>query len=275
MGRIVGKIISTFSEESPVVIDPYGKNVLSSTAPVFFYENVFNRYFLGKLLDIDLKTRTIRYGYFYKGSFYLIPTEKIFKLYLLKTRGEIIQKPLPSKTQFKIYDVSAVQIYRILEGVFSEKIRKRIVKIDVESKEIRLEDGEILTYQRLFSTIPAPVFYHLSGFKKKFRFRPIKFRVEPRPKGSYDEFFDYIYYPGDEPFYRIYFNRLNNVYVHEYINDFGENVVKYGKILPPYGVDIKYFRLKDVFFIGRHGKWKEEYYIHDGVRDCLKILSEF
>ena len=272
MGRIVGKIISTFSEDSPIVIDPYGKNILSSTAPVFFYENVFNRYFLERLLGFEPNTRTVHYGYFYRGVFYPVPTEKIFKYYLLKTRGQIVDKPFPTETWFKVYDVSPMEVFNALEDVFSERIRKKIVKIDVESKEVMLEGGEVLTYQRLFSTIPAPVFYRLCGFKKNFKYRSISFEVEDRPKGFYDTSFDYIYYPGDEPFYRIYHNRFNGVFVHEYIGNFGENVVRYGKILPPYGVYVNYFRMKDVFFIGRHALWQEEYYIHDGVRDCLKIL---
>ncbi len=135
-----------------------------------------------------------------------------------------------------------------------------IQQISDSSKEKKMK------YNKIVSTIPAPIFWEKYNKIKKFRFLPITIIQTSVKPVFFDNFFEIIYYDNSVPFSRISY--LDNKYTIEFTGIIEKNIFE--KMYPNLFIDnysvIKYGRLfednknntpsSNIKFLGRFAEWK-------------------
>jgi protoporphyrinogen oxidase len=180
-------------------------------------------------------------------------------------------------TEFDSYDIGTEEIINILKAkIKNEIIINKVIKINNLHRQITLENGEILSYNNLISTIPMNVFLYLNDkieVAKQFKSFPTTFILVENDVVNDFKDYTYVYFSEPQyPFHRI--TQLEHSAVFEFKGDdirrfpseSNRFVQKVGQLIQnDIKIDIKY-----VEFFGRYGCWKHGIL----VNDLLKQIYE-
>ena len=237
-----------------------------------------------KDLNIKAKKVNINIGFNMNGDF--CENDDIFKdLYYKKTRKlkrtHIKSSASQGRKTFLSYDIDIKLIVKkLLEKTKLNIINTNVKKINLNTKELVLDTGEKLSYNKLISTIPAPIFKQISGAEMP-EFKSLKktFVLTQHPFNLKD--FDYVYFAGNEPFHRVTkCPEKPNHFIMEFVDD----DIKYNYFKGVEEAEIWLGQIqdtesfteafKDVEFLGRYAEWRHNILTNDIIRRSINMGLE-
>ena len=261
--------------------------------PHYVYKNEDTEDFLDRLFNFrylfKFDTKTILIGYYFDKDFYCIPTPEIITAYKEKTRGKDFKDDdsiMTNKThKFDVYDINFN--YLMMKMLQTPAIQGEIVKVDLLRKKIYLKVGEVLSYDKLISTIPAPSFMAILGLScEEYKARDIYFSrlLKDNVEDVYDFTFDFIYYADPElDYYRITcnFDKYQNIEYYDVESLDSLSTLGYSsqirkveyrrKIYQGQKLDLTDSRFDDIFFIGRYSRWDNSIRMTEMIQDAKKV----
>jgi len=263
-GGITG-LVAGFYTGWPVIARRVGGQLSRGfpLGPKYIYANSFNQELLEQL-GIDTSTTVVKVGYFYRGRF-VKPSKQLQEAYSKKTRGTVISGAMSGMLEeFAAFTVDPTIVVECLADE-CDIIQDQIISIDLEER-VMYGLHDIYEYDLLVSTIPLPEFMELTGIRcSKLAWRSILFvAAECSSDLIWDNDYDYICFPGDEPFYRI--TKLAP-----------PNVVYEFSVNPGYKVSIDYLpdTIPTDYYLLRYGKIVDKIPIINGARYGVKLLGRY
>lgn len=184
------------------------------------------------------------------------------------------------KNYINYYDVDWNYVVDKIKSKIKDKIiNSNVSYIDVESNTLLLDDGRIIEYEDIISTIPAPIFYKLINETAgvEFKFIPKLFIVVDKINIDMKNF-DYVYCLGNNKFHRI--TKINdNKYAIEYTTkERYENIIKnwypspktYCQVLYGQIVSGKVDSFDNISFVGRFAEWKHGIKINNVIERFVR-----
>lgn len=289
-GGIAGLITAYYNPEYTLVSDQLGGQMADTgLGPRILEVNENSATLLGDLGYDTIKVKTAKIGYMVCNQ-YLDHLGKSFREnYYMKSRYLKELKEVPKsvmsdgKNEIKYFDIDWNELIgKLLKGIKSHAILGRVSFIDTVNKEIIVEqEGEQMgySYDKLLSTLPAPLFYKLSRLKatETLNFVPKTFIIVPEFFDMKD--FDYVYFPGNEVEYHRVTKLGNGNVAVEYTTEVkSDTLVKdwtnvidvktlFGGQIQSGAVD--YF--DDIIFVGRYACWDHDLKTDDVVFQALLI----
>jgi hypothetical protein len=183
------------------------------------------------------------------------------------------------KSEIDYYDVSWQDIIEALIERTSAPIIGKVSKIDLVKKELTIVDENNLSfvnkYEKLISTIPAPVFYKLSGKKYEFLRYASKLFVL---SSNYDiKDYDYVYFPENknkcnritkvkDNLYSVEYTFINRNYLSfNTVNSIDMQMLPIGQIISG-SVE----KLENIEFLGRFAEWQHNVRITEVIEKSRK-----
>lgn len=160
-------------------------------------------------------------------------------------------------------DIDPSKITRLLKAILPPVIVGTVGKITDEYIEA---EGTRHEYDRLISTIPAPIFWKLYGEPREFPYKPITNFVTATKPGVFHDKFHMVYYDDSVPFSRI--THLQGKYAVELTGNMTKQ--NFQEVYPELGevdmLHIPFGRIQSVpenkppndriLFLGRFSEWK-------------------
>jgi hypothetical protein len=241
--------------------------------PVYLYDTTQTREFLSLVHKGSGKPKDISIGYAFKGKISKDLTEQAMLEYALKTKRDKQFRP----KKFKYVDVDWAELMVYSKRYIPKVHIDEISKIDVEGHKLISLTGNVYHYEKLISTIPAPVFALLAGLKWKLNYLPMKLERRGPPllwDTTWQDWtkYDYVYVCDiDKKIVRWSRNHRSKS-VDGYLETIatGYDQANQYKILDG-GVEA----IDGITFMGRFGRWEEERFIHDDIKELLeKVKNE-
>ena len=236
-----------------------------------------------KNLNLDITTEKVKIGYSSKGIIDGTATEQFRKDYFYKTRGK--GKPFESsmsndKNTIKVFKIKPDELYKVLLNNLQNRIiKEKIIAIDRFKLIIETEQQ---TYEanKLISTLPAPIFFRLTGehtIAECFKTKPKIFFLV---KSNFDfEGYDYIYF-SDEEEIMTRATKFEDKMIIEIANEEDckkieqkEDIIK-KVILPNAQIinKVNFGNMYPIICIGRFACWNHSKKINEVVEDIKKVI---
>ena len=296
-GGITGLVTAFYNPEYTLITDQVGGQMsVKGMGPRLLEVNDNSAMLLEDLGydTVNIKTATV--GYVQDGKELDSLTEAQRKAYYMKSRCLEDAASVPpsvmsdGKKELKYFDIDMSDLVTKIFALITNKIiLGKAIKIDTENQTLEVELTEKKTskldYEHLVSTIPAPLFYKLSGLKPEEKFETIPKSFIIVAEQNIDmRGYDYIYFPGKEcEYHRIskvgnglvsieytskkvlsYFSRKwNHIMRKSYRIDNGQ--ISKGKIN----------EIKNVSFIGRYACWDHDLKTDDVVQQAKEMRREW
>lgn len=249
---------------------------------VKLYKDLYTDKLLSKL-GLPIDTEDVHYatehehiitldGYS-KEFLFLYPRVKLGRLF---TDFKYVYRPSVFNKEYVVtsYELFG-RLYKRLKESRIKPLFGEIESIHPNEKYVRGRSGFYSKYDILISTLPAPVFWRLTGDDRKFDSLPIYFTRSYDmpiiwPDNNDCNLVMYTSYKWD----RVHKNF--NTYLYEGIEDFTNDVkgessrVKYGRFISQENIPPK-----DVYFLGRFAEWNSDVRINDVVRKLIDIEIKY
>lgn len=200
----------------------------SMLGPQYLWADKFSEKFL-QMLTLPTAMRMIRVGIYYKKKLYtpeskiaVTTAQDISNLYALKTRGIKSKSSFMSsgKMTYAVFNVSLETVVNaLLKRVQERLIPSSAVCIYTDTRFVQDNFGDMYTYDKLVSTIPAHDFLSMAGFDgmQHLKSRDKMYGVVKLSKcaawikDAHKKKLDYVYCPCDsEEWHRVTFTKLFN-----------------------------------------------------------------
>jgi protoporphyrinogen oxidase len=227
-------------------------------------------------LKLDDTIKKIKIGYFYDDSLHNTIPDNLKKQYFLKSRGAVknTKKSYMSGelTSILVFKATPQELFNRLKEVVGPRIiEEKITCIDPKNRRV-MTDANTYTYTKLISTLPAPVFFRLTGrisVALTFFAREKKFFLTNKFIDIKD--YEYVYFPEiKNHIHRITkFEDKLVVECEKDIEAIGSKVIKNMQICS----DAKVPTVKDTVFIGRYACWNHSKKINEVVEDVKNLCN--
>lgn len=285
LGGGISGLIAGYYLGLPVISKDVGGQMSTKTnwslGPRYFHVDEFSTKLL-KDLGIKARKETQTIGYNLNG--FCKKTEEFRQAYYAKSRKNT-EKYSPKSlsggsSELQSYDIDWDNLISALALQTRNIISQNVCAINLQKKMLTLEDGSVLPYEELISTIPAPAFYKLCNVlpQKPFNSLPKTF-VLTMDHGwrRIVRNFNYVYYAGDEPFHRV--TREPNMPWHLVYEFVGEEPAKMNHEIDRQKIWIGQIQDSDniqadfnsVTFLGRYAKWKHGILTNDVIKKVLEM----
>jgi len=233
-----------------------------------------------KKLKVEFLVKNVKIGYFNGEEVLDSPTEEMRNKYISMTRGQtqnassFMNDSLNTMKVLK-FDMDSF-IFKLQDEMKKQIIDNNVKHIDLETKEITLDDGTVLKYKKLISTIHYADFCSLVGKKVDLQFGDIFFFLTEKNAIPYDKKYAFMYIISNNlPFNRMTQTKdgvvlesprpLSTFDMEKYkIKRY--YVLKNGKLKGSYNVE----KIEGVNFLGRYATLDNEVRIHNV---CDKIME--
>jgi hypothetical protein len=233
-----------------------------------------------KKLKVDFLVKNVKIGYFNGEEVLDSPTEEMKQTYVNKTRGQtqnsnsFMNDGLNTMKVLK-FDMDAF-IFKLQDEMKKQIIDSDVVKIDVDKKELILDNGRVLKYNKLISTIHYVDLCSLINKKTDLQFGDIFFFLTDKTAIPYDKKYAFVYIISDN----LPFNRMTNTKDGVVLEspkslskiDFDRYkikryyILKNGKLKGTYNVE----QIPGIVLLGRYATLDNEIRIHN---ICDKIME--
>jgi hypothetical protein len=284
-GGIAGLLLAYYNPEAILITDQIGGqfNAPFQLGPKYLHVDKYtNRLFSD--LGIRPGIKNIKVGFFYKNELHERNTEENRVKYFQKTRGEgeVYKSTMSSDmTEFDSYDISTEELVEILKTkIKNEIIIGKVTNIDNLHRKLTLENGIVIPYSTLISTIPMNTFLFLNNkieAAKQFKSFPTTFILVEN--NVVNDFRDYTYVYFSEPQYP--FHRITQI-EHGAVFEFkGDDIPRFqseknrfvqktGQLIQN---DIE-ISIKYVEFFGRYGCWKHGILVNDLLKQIYETKRD-
>ena len=276
-GGISGLIASLYNKDFKIISNDIGGQFGKKNLGPRILQVSKSSFNLLNDLNLRAKTKTCKIG-FKIGDHFVDSVSKEDRVkYYLKSRcindinlsvqykQEYSSSMSDGKSEIDYYDVSWQDIIEALIERTSAPIIGKVSKIDLVKKELTIVDENNLSfvnkYEKLISTIPAPVFYKLSGKKYEFLRYASKLFVL---SSNYDiKDYDYVYFPENknkcnritkvkDNLYSVEYTFINRNYLSfNTVNSIDMQMLPIGQIISG-SVE----KLENFEFLGRFAEWQ-------------------
>jgi hypothetical protein len=255
-GGPVGMAISAILK-LPVVTEM----AMAPKGPVFLYDTPYTRKFLDDVHHPSSKSMDIKIGYHFKGETFQHPSPEAQHEYSVKMAKETEYYPKP----FKYIPVHWPSLLISCRRFIPKTMIDRVVSIDLDAHEMVGSRGTVYHYGKLISTVPAPVFAHLINDNWHLQYLPVSMKevnISMVPGYIGWKKYDYVYIcDKDDPRYRWTKTSNERMGLVEKVLGINERPNQY-RILSGTVPEVE-----DVRFFGRFGRWEEDRFIHDDIKD--------
>ena len=294
-GGIAGLIYAFYNKSFIVVSPEFGGQMNNHfpCGPRFLHDNEYSRKFMQDL-NLTVKITNIKTGYQLNRTEVIDAplSNSYIEKYYLKSRGLNSTAGMDDtvmsegKTNFDAIEVDFNNVIALLTETLKDRLKiGKVIDVNAHSKEILLETGELLSYNKLVNAMPLSIFASVlkdEGINfpnpEEFKSSPVTY-IWLKP----EEFkgFNYIYVP--QPYFKHHRLTFDNkgliaewfgfhnkeeclkVYKEKFIDChilWNAQIIPYKKKLP---------ELQDIKLIGRYGtwdrKWKTEKVIEEAIKD--------
>jgi hypothetical protein len=263
-GGPVGSAIASILKV-PVITDM----VVAPKGPVYLYDTPQSRKFLDDVHHQSPKSLDIKIGYNFEGQVSSVPQKGALESYAHKTlRGETYT-PKPFKYIPINWQSLMISCRRFIPKVHIDRIQG----IDTKTHEMIGSRGTVYHYDRLISTIPAPVFAHLVSENWHLQYLPVVIQnVAISMYPGYKDWrkFDYVYLcDKDDSRYRYTRGTNERMGMVEKLIDFDTEKPNQYKI-----VCGEVPKIESVSWFGRFARWEEDRFIHDDIKDIYEEVYQ-
>lgn len=293
-GGIAGVILNKYLPEA-TIITRHDNALAMNVVPEFLHRTKDFDSFISEFVGREfLSYERIKVGYYYEGELHDEITSELKLQYYCKSRGV---SPVDVQTindfsvmtggnnSFEAYKDLSISSLRnkLIDGC--NFIYGAIEKIDLREKKVFYRVNKKLvskSYDRLFSTIPANVFFRLCGnielcnkfvSKDSFVFKTTKVLdmfSYSLPKNNYN----YIYFPEKHyPFHRM--NYINDKEISYEANE--ELVNSSSKMIRLKGTQIvssvKFEMPENCYAIGRFATWDHSKKVDSVIKDVKTVIN--
>jgi len=286
LGGGISGLICSFYTGWPIISKDIGGQMKFKVdwhlGPRYLHVDKFSTKLLGDL-KIKAKKKIIKIGHDFNGA--EGKTEAFREAYYLKTRknGRSAIKSAGSggKSEFESYDVDIQEIItKLFKACVDRVILHNASSVDTKAKEIILDNGKILKYDQIVSTIPAPIFKKINNLtmpdfkslKKTFVLTDTLYDLKDK---------DYVYIAGEEPYHRI---TKCLEYPGKFILEFvGNDADRYkGSEIERCELTIGQIQdsglsnveIEGVTFLGRYAEWKHNILTNDIIRKAIILGAD-
>jgi hypothetical protein len=287
-GGIAGLIASFYNPDFQIITDKIGGQMATESAgPRILEVNEYSETFLKDLGLKDLKTKVATIGYKVKGKIINTIDEDLRRKYYLKSRclknAALVPSSIMSdgKNTIEYFDINWDDIIFELISKIKCPIIGRVTDINIENKTLNIINKghrEILNYDNLISTIPAPIFFNLADIVPDEELKYLRkiFIIS-------NEYFintcgyDYIYYPeNDYKFHRISKDRNGKIIIEFTTNENYMSILNewdkksnHHVVIPIGQIQSgKVQKINNISFLGRYSEWDHDIKVDDIVRKC-------
>lgn len=220
-GGISGLIWNFFNPEYTIITPEVGGSY-GHTHQVWLQDTSYVRIFLEKLGYTDFRRMAKKsyIGYYNKGWIYDYQSPELSKIFIQKKMSEW-DKPIdtsfvpevksltftnPSGANYmNTLDIDLVKVVERLNEVCNIE-RGFVTKIDDRTIEIATswesDIREVRVYNKLVSTIPAPIFWKAYGQPREFKYLPVTNIVITKKPKEFDDRYEMVYYDDSVPWSR-------------------------------------------------------------------------
>jgi hypothetical protein len=292
-GGIAGLISAFYNKDYKIITDKIGGQMaMNNAGPRILEVNKYSDILLKDLglNDCDIKTATI--GYRINNKFVNEINEDTRKQYYMKSRCLKDVSTVPSsimsdgKNTIKYYDIEWDCILnKLTEAIFDNIIIGKVNIIDTNNNillvntDLKNPDIAYFEYDKIISTIPAPIFFRISNLNPLMELKYAKkvFIILSNDYMNIDNY-DYVYYPEDKyEFHRA--TRLKNGRIaleytteHSYrsvLNKWNLFSNSYSHIPIGQIISGKVQTIENVEFIGRYACWNHDIKTDDIVKKFI------
>lgn len=290
LGGGIAGLIAGFYEKDYYIIgqDIGGQMSQKGLGPRILEVNDYSAKLLEDLEYDSVPIKVAKIGYRHNNRFQDRLNEQLRKKYYLKSRN--IQTPnveMPSsimsdgKNSIRYFDIDWNDlILRLYNAVKDRYIIDKITGIDINNKLINTDVSQY-DYDKIISTLPAPVFFNLSGEipEEELTYEKKLFVIVSSKTVDLSEF-DYVYYPDmDCSYHRV--TRLSetraaieytgNQFNHTNLFDYWRHIAFEVKTLPMGQIKSgKVGSFKDIEFLGRYAEWNHDIKTDDIVKKYVE-----
>lgn len=242
-GGISGLTYAFLNPEYQLIAPPYSdKDQYSRSYLIWLHDCASMRIFLNLLgfQDLDMRIKKSHIGYFHEGRIYDAMTEEMKENFLLNKMNEwdsAVASAIRDSgdgSKFSLTETknennfmntidldTGTLLFALRRAIGTRHIPASVLEIN--DKYIRIsntneyDESVCVEYDRLVSTIPAPVFYNLYSpdlKKPELKSLPTTNIVVRREPENYDRRYELIYYGKEFEYSRI--SHLHNKFCYEY-----------------------------------------------------------
>ena len=274
-GGLSGLIFNYYHPEFQIITPETG-GFATSTNLVWLHDTPETNKFLNDL-DVSIIKQKSYIGYFQGGciSEELTPELNLLLIQKKMTNWDrsIDKSFIPKTFDMSLTDDKTVNYMNTLDVDWPAIVKQLKEKANITcgevvcvNKKTITTDKKDLTYDKLISTIPAPVFWDMIGEVREFRSTPITNIITRNKPKMFDDKFSIVYYDDTVPYTRV--SRVDDLYSYEFTGFMPQDtfmhrypdieienymVVRHGRIFengenePPQD---------NITFLGRFASWK-------------------
>ncbi len=286
-GGIAGLIAAYYNKEYKIISQDIGGQMVSkNVGPRILEVNQYSKEFLNDLGIKECPIKIAKIGYKVEGKLVNSISEDLRKKYYIKSRclhtAAIVPSSIMSdgKSFIEYFDIDWDKVVSILVNSIEKPINGKVSLIDTTNHILKVEsDGsEILRYDSLVSTIPAPVFFKISNLQPEQELKYVQkvFVVMNEDQIDFGEF-DYIYFPDSAHGYHRISKTGNGKASIEYTtNKSYKSIIQtwsmYSRehhVIPVGQIQSgKVQEINDILFLGRYASWDHDIKTDDIVKIC-------
>lgn len=272
-GGISALIFNFYHKDYTIISKDIGGQFNSNfnLGPRYLHKNKYTEKFLNDI-NLKYKEKTINIGYVNELGELCIPDENYRQQYYMKSRhldnlDRYDSSVMTSfKNSFEIYDIDFKLLIDKLSNV--EYINSNIENINLQEKSINNK----LNYEKIVSTIPLKVFNNMTHFTEEIFLKQDMIYI----KSDYYDIdisdYDYVYdIRKHKPWHRV---SKDNGYVYDlcsYSFEFPFKVLDLKELVGSQIISTTNdYKLNDVLFLGRYGKWKHNIKIEDVIQKSME-----